>query len=250
MGDSYYRFFPGDYMRDTAGLSLVEDGAYRRMLDHYYSEESLPSDPGRLFRICRAFTEEERKAVLFVAGKYFTDGGGTLVNARAEREIALRREFLAEQSRKGKLSAEKRWGYRQKEAGGITAVVTAVVTEGQPDCNLPSPSPLKDQNLLSEPAVSDGSDIDAKEPSRSRKRISYPDAFTEFWSAYPRPVGKTAAYEAWVKITKDGYPPEDILRATEEFARQMEREKREESKIRHPERFLKKDFWKEFCLAD
>ena len=44
--------------------------------------------------------------------------------------------------------------------------------------------------------------------------------------------------------------PEDILRATEEFARQMEREKREESKIRHPERFLKKDFWKEFCLAD
>jgi hypothetical protein len=59
-----------------------------------------------------------------------------------------------------------------------------------------------------------------------------------------------AAYEAWVKITKDGYPPEDILRATKEFSRQMEREKREESKIRHPERFLKKDFWKEFCLAD
>jgi hypothetical protein len=107
---------------------------------------------------------------------------------------------------------------------------------------------LEDQNLLSEPPVSDGSNGDARKPSR--KRISYPDAFKEFWNAYPRAVGKTPAFEAWLKVTKDGYPPEDILRATEEFARQMEREGRETSKIRYPERFLKKDFWKEFCFEE
>jgi len=113
-----------------------------------------------------------------------------------------------------------------------------------------SASPLIDQNLLPEPAVSDGSNGDARKPSHSRKRISYPDAFTEFWNAYSRPIGKMAAYEAWVKITTDGYTPEDILRATEEYSRQMKREKREESKIRYPERFLKKDFWKDFCFEE
>ncbi len=113
-----------------------------------------------------------------------------------------------------------------------------------------SASALEDQNILSEPAVSDGSNGDARKPSRSRKRISYPDAFTKFWNAYPRAVGKMAAFEAWLRVTKDGYPPEDILRATEEFSEQMGQEGREISKIRHPERFLKKDFWKEFCLEE
>lgn len=118
-----------------------------------------------------------------------------------------------------------------------------------PLLSFPSPEILK--TPLSEPPVSDGSNGDARKPSRRhQKRISYPDAFTEFWKAYPRAVGKMAAFEAWLRVTKDGYPSEDILRATEEFSGQMKREGREISKIRHPERFLKKDFWKEFCLEE
>jgi len=62
MGDAYYRFFPGDYLRDTGDLSMVEDCAYRRLLDHYYSEERLPSENLRLYRICRATAPDEQRA--------------------------------------------------------------------------------------------------------------------------------------------------------------------------------------------
>uniref|UniRef100_A0A6M3JMT3 DUF1376 domain-containing protein n=1 Tax=viral metagenome TaxID=1070528 RepID=A0A6M3JMT3_9ZZZZ len=108
MSDQYYPFYPGDYLKDTLGLSLVEHGAYRIMLDHYYCEESLPANRERLCRICKAFTEEERKAVDMIAERYFEEENGNLYNNRAEIEIEKRRKFLEQQSRKGKISAEKR----------------------------------------------------------------------------------------------------------------------------------------------
>ena len=39
----YYSFHPGDYLKDTAHLSLVEDATYRRLIDFYYtSEQPIP----------------------------------------------------------------------------------------------------------------------------------------------------------------------------------------------------------------
>ncbi|TXH13476.1 MAG: DUF1376 domain-containing protein, partial [Hyphomicrobiaceae bacterium] len=35
----HYPFHPGDYMLDTAHLEPMEDLAYRRLLDFYYSSE-------------------------------------------------------------------------------------------------------------------------------------------------------------------------------------------------------------------
>ncbi len=81
--DGYYRWFPGDYQRDTGDLSMTEDGAYRRLLDHYYSEENLSSEPQRLYRICRAFTPEEQAAVDFVVGRFFRKENNRLINSRA-----------------------------------------------------------------------------------------------------------------------------------------------------------------------
>jgi Protein of unknown function (DUF1376) len=44
---AYYPFYPGDSACDTADLSMLEHGAYRLLLDFYYSEERLPADrPG------------------------------------------------------------------------------------------------------------------------------------------------------------------------------------------------------------
>lgn len=135
--DGYYRFFPGDYMRDTADLSMVEDGAYRRLLDHYYSEENLSSEPQRLYRICRAFTPEERAAVDFVVGRFFRKENDRLINSRAERELVARRAFVEEQSRKGKLSGAARRkvkGGAEKEPG-LNPGLTQVEPEGQPKPN-------------------------------------------------------------------------------------------------------------------
>ncbi len=70
---NYYHFHIGDYLVDTAHLSIIEDGAYRRLLDRYYTtEQPLSDDESALFRVVRARTEEEKESVRVVLGEFFT----------------------------------------------------------------------------------------------------------------------------------------------------------------------------------
>ncbi|PRP68719.1 hypothetical protein BUE93_20860 [Chromobacterium amazonense] len=86
---NFYKRFMGDYARATAHLSLAEHGAYTLLLDHYYAtEKGLPADPVALFRICRAFTQEEQAAVQAVIDQFFpVAGDGMRHNSRADEQI-------------------------------------------------------------------------------------------------------------------------------------------------------------------
>lgn len=106
----WYPFYPGDYLRDTAHLALVEHGAYRRLLDHYYSTGSpLPKEEVALYRLAGAFDENERAAVDSVLAKFFELKADGYHNRRADREIADRVERQANLSRSGRNGAQKRW---------------------------------------------------------------------------------------------------------------------------------------------
>lgn len=86
---NFYKHFLGDYARDTAHLSMLEHGAYRLMLDHYYATgKSLPADTALLYRICKANSKAERIAVDLVAGSFFpVNGDGSRHNRRADKEL-------------------------------------------------------------------------------------------------------------------------------------------------------------------
>lgn len=86
---NFYKHFLGDYARDTADLSLLEHGAYRVLLDHYYAQHgNLGADKVALYRICKAFTPSERRAVESVAERFFkVNGDGRRHNHRADEEI-------------------------------------------------------------------------------------------------------------------------------------------------------------------
>ena len=72
MSRHWFPHYVGDYMRSTGHLSLVEDGAYRRLLDHYYSTgKPLVTNVEQLFRVCRAVTREEQDAVNAVVAEFF-----------------------------------------------------------------------------------------------------------------------------------------------------------------------------------
>jgi hypothetical protein len=86
-------------------------------------------------------------------------------------------------------------------------------------------------------------------PKRTRRAIDYSDEFKMFWRVYPRPIGKEVAYENWRRVLSEGFPPEDVISAAQEYARQVQAEHRENGYIKHPERFLKKGFWKDYCFA-
>lgn len=86
---NYYPFHIGDYAKDTAHLSMIEDGAYRRLLDLYYvSEKPLPADKQRIHRLARALTKQEKQAIDTMLSEFFTltDEGWT--HARCDGEIA------------------------------------------------------------------------------------------------------------------------------------------------------------------
>lgn len=116
MGLPWYAFYPGDYARDTADLSLLEHGAYRLLLDFYYSTGTfLPDTYEPNYRICKAYTAEEKKAVKKILQKYFVKGGGHFRHLRADIEISRQLEKSARAAQKAAEAAKKRWENERKK---------------------------------------------------------------------------------------------------------------------------------------
>lgn len=92
----YYKHYMGDYQRDTGHLSLAQDGAYRRMMDHYYStEQPLPAASDVLYRICGAIEKKEREAVDYVSKQFFKEINGRLHHQRIDEEVSIAQEKIA-----------------------------------------------------------------------------------------------------------------------------------------------------------
>lgn len=100
---NYYEHHLGDYVRDTAHLSMLEDAAYRRLLDAYYiRERPLPCSLDECCKLARAYSDQEREAVAYV----LQDDG--YHNRRADAEIARYRDKQV----KARRSAQARWSKR------------------------------------------------------------------------------------------------------------------------------------------
>lgn len=69
---NYYEHHIGDYAEATSHLSILEDGAYSRLLRKVYAtERPLPADIGRVQRLIGARTDAERAAVETVLQEFF-----------------------------------------------------------------------------------------------------------------------------------------------------------------------------------
>ncbi|SDV49086.1 YdaU family protein [Chitinasiproducens palmae] len=85
---NYYPHHIGDYLAATAHLTMVEDGAYRRLMDLYYThEQALPADVTRVCRLARAMTADERAAVQTILEEFFTLENSGWTHKRCEEEI-------------------------------------------------------------------------------------------------------------------------------------------------------------------
>lgn len=108
---NYYEHHIGDYLKDTAHLSLLEHGVYRRLLDVYYTRESgIPDDQAA--RLIGARSKEEREALSAVLAEFFSLRDGTHWQGRTDREI----ERFRRKSGKAKSAANTRWGKCQEDA--------------------------------------------------------------------------------------------------------------------------------------
>ena len=105
----YYQFNIGDYMSHTRHLSLLEDLAYRRLLDEYYLHER-PLNSG-LTGIARQIgMREHEDVVIYILESFFVMKEELMgwTNTRCDHEIQQYRERLSNASKAGKASAERR----------------------------------------------------------------------------------------------------------------------------------------------
>jgi uncharacterized protein YdaU (DUF1376 family) len=98
----YFQFHIGDYKSHTHHLSLLEDLAFRRLLDHYYLHE-VPIKQREIAR--QIGMRDNEQEVLTVLEEFFVSTEKGYINPRADDEIAKYRKFIED----GKRGAAKRW---------------------------------------------------------------------------------------------------------------------------------------------
>lgn len=82
----YYKFNIKDWSRDTAHLTVEEEGVYRRLLDHYYeSETPIPVETKSVIRRLRLGGHEEATATIL--GEFFELGDDGYRHKRCDSEI-------------------------------------------------------------------------------------------------------------------------------------------------------------------
>lgn len=108
----YYQFNIGDYSSHTKGLSLIEDLAYRRLIDEYYLAEQAfngcSADVARLIGL-----RDNLQEVEYVLNRYFTKECDSWNHGRIDSDIADYHQKQEKRSNAGKKSAEA----RQKSTG-------------------------------------------------------------------------------------------------------------------------------------
>jgi uncharacterized protein YdaU (DUF1376 family) len=233
---NYYERHIGDYLKDTAHLSLLEHGIYTRLLDVYYTREgAIPeSDAARLIG---ARSKDEREALKAVLSEFFKLVEGACVQDRADREIARFKDKQA----KAKKSAEARWGAQPPQS----------------ECNA-NASQTHDAQAMRTQSEGNATRARPQSPVTSNQnKTPLPpcggaDRFAEFWALWPksrRKGSKGKCEELWGKAKLDTQA-ETILAHVKAMAATPDWLKENGAYIPAPEVYLRGERWDGADIGD
>lgn len=149
---NYFEFHLGDYIRDTAHLTMVEDAAYRRLLDIYYVRETaLPRDPKACAKLCRASSKSELDAVAYVLREFFILAEDGYHNPRADREIAR----VAGKKGKAKAAANARWSHHRNGCS-VDASASPEQCHGDADAMPPARGSIRQSPVTNNQPIASG----------------------------------------------------------------------------------------------
>lgn len=179
-----FQFYPADFFGSSKvqRMSLTERGAYITLLAHCWLDGGLPNDPKQLAALLHVKPLQFDRMWACVLKECFVERNGVLINARLEIERKKQFDYKRRQSDNGKL------GGRPNKANGNPeqAVGLSGLTQAEPKKSFSS-------------SISISSSFSNKEHTRS----ALEEGFYQFWSAYPRKVGKDAAWREYQKIGPD-----------------------------------------------
>lgn len=221
----YYNFHVRDYLTKTRHLSLLEDLAYRRLLDTYYTEEgSLPADPQRVARLIAM--PDHVAEVTLVLNEFFTQTDDGWRNDRADLEISGY-HARAEVAR----ANGKRGGRKPKETQSVPSG-NPVGTQSQPS-GVPKANPG-----LTQPKAN-------QEPRTKKQEPVSVDGFVSFWTAYPKKVAKPEAMKAWIKVAPDAELTSQIMAGLARAKQSKDWTKDDGQFIPHPTTWLNQRRWED-----
>jgi uncharacterized protein YdaU (DUF1376 family) len=184
---NYYPHHIGDYLKDTAHLTMVEDGAYRRLIDLYYlHEQPLPAERTKVYRLARAISAAEKEAVDTILDEYFSLAEDGWRHKRCDEELAKSQE----KSQKARTSAAKRWKSEGNANGHANADADAMRT--QMPLDMPSHMPTHSEGNAY-PITNNQEPIKEKHSSAAADQM--PAGFNEFWRTWPNTQRKAAKSE-------------------------------------------------------
>lgn len=193
-----FNFHIGDYLRDTEELSLMQHGAYLRLMLWYYSTaKPLPNDLDRIYRRTGSTSREEKAAIEFVLGEFFKLQDGKWSHKRIEEEIAAW-EMATHSAR---ASAKKRWEEFKKNKGSDDANALEAHSDGNanPDASL---LPVTNSLNRKVAALPDWLPLDAwKSYLEMRKKIRRP----------PTDRAVELAIAKLAKFRDEGHDPKAVL---------------------------------------
>lgn len=184
---NYYKFNIGDYAAATRHLTMLEHGAYRLLLDLYYtSEQPIPLDLKAAARKAGARSKDEVQAVETVLQEFFTETQAGWTHARCETEIA----FYQQKAETNRVVGKK---------GGRPKKQTTAVVAGNPE-KTQTVSEINPQETLTtnqEPLTNNHSvtDVTASEAGKSAEQLTK----AELWSA-----GKSLLEHAGMPVKQCG----------------------------------------------
>lgn len=133
-----YQRYPNDYLTDenVVRMTLEQEGAYNRLMDHCWKEGSIPADIPGLAAFCKNVTTAKMRAIWQAVGMCFEPHPtlpGRLVHPRLEKEREKQAEWKAKSSTGGKRGARARWGNDNQ-------TITTPITKPLPNDDIASAS--------------------------------------------------------------------------------------------------------------
>lgn len=137
---NYFPFHVGDYAVHTRHLTLMEDLAYRRLLDLYYTRETaLPADVVQVARLVGM--REYAADVESVLTEFFELGDEGWRHERCDAEIAKMQDKQAKAQASAQASVNARKAKLENKSSDSSADVERTLNERSATVELPTPTP-------------------------------------------------------------------------------------------------------------
>jgi uncharacterized protein YdaU (DUF1376 family) len=217
--------YVGDYLADTQHLTTEEHGAYILLLLTYWRRgEPLPDDDSFLARVTKSTSKGGHKWSRLrkgIAPFFDIIEGQSWVHKRLEKELLK----SSGRSQAGVRANSERWSGRSPNHSH-----SHIQKESKKE--YPSPS-------VTETEIPKSRKMTFEEGSKSDWPSGY---FLEFWSVYPRKIGKASALKAMAKIYRAGGPSwEKIMDGVRAYAESAK--SKDIQYVKHPATWLNSGCW-------